>query len=162
MSTYTENPEFKRSADGGLPLCRVYTEGAATQTFNAGELATLSSGLLVDYTANSLVLGIHTKAATGTAGTEHTIQLIRPGDEIEISVTNNGTDAAVTVANLGIGYGTYVAGSTTSRKTYLDINSSTNIFTITKIISAGTASTVPARVIVTLSPAYAQYGGAGV
>jgi hypothetical protein len=161
--SYINNVEFKRSHDGGAQLMRKYSEASGTTVGNAGELCTISSGKIPTYTDAALVLGILETAMTDVEDTELTVSVIVPGDEVEISVYNSTAPAAVTVANLGIGYGTKVIGATTSRKTVIDVADTTNnVFVIHKIVSAGVASTTPARVIATLNPAFAIYGGAGI
>lgn len=94
-----------------------------TESWEAHELVYVASGAVEPCATNpALILGLVTAAASGTTGAACTVEIIEPGDEIAIDVTNNGTDALVSTLTAMTGYPLYTA----SNEWYIDSNGSTD------------------------------------
>lgn len=96
---------------------------ADSVTWKKGQIGYLTSGTVTPIssatggtTAPYFMFAEDQTASTSSSDVK-VIQLL-PGCELEVYVTNNGTAAAIGVANRGTAYGLYTA----SNVTYLDVN----------------------------------------
>jgi hypothetical protein len=104
----------------------VKIRAADSVTWKKGELAYLTSGTVAPLsttTGGALVYGIFAEEQTAsTSSTDALVYQLVDGCRLEIYVTNNGTDAAIGVANRGTSYAAY----TKSNVSYLDVNVTSN------------------------------------
>jgi len=149
--SYYSNPRFSTPANQGGPLIRSFLE-ADSQTFKAGQLVYLNSnGKYITAAASNAttVLGIAKKDATNVS-TGHIyipVEIIRPGDEIEIDVLLTATDADAAETQLLQNF----ALDVTSNQCKLDLDDTGNdLMTLQKIVSTTT-------VIVTFLASTLQY-----
>ena len=107
----------------GLPLRYMLAEDS--KTWKKGELGYITSGTVspVATTTGSgePCLVFAEDQTTSTSSTSVWVRLLQPETRLEIYVTNNGTDAAVGVANLNVAYEVYGL----SNVTYLDVGATT-------------------------------------
>ena len=116
------NPRVRYAQDG--TLSKIEIECAGSNTWKAGEFGHFESGK-----GDPCVTGeipafqyLEDQATATTAGDRGWVVLLEEGTEVEIFVTNNGTDAAETAAEIGAYYDLFVA----SNIHYLDSNASTD------------------------------------
>lgn len=110
------NPKIHRKASGTDHVRMVYRPEASGQSYKKGQFVYEVAGALTECATDCLILlGIAQQDATGTAGSSsgllQAVELVYPGDVLEIQTT-----AAVTQAMAGITY----ALTTTSNVNYID------------------------------------------
>lgn len=118
MATLTQrNIEYIGNRYGKAPLERVYPE-ASSQSFAAGALVYLASGKVTACADDAVtILGIAKTAASGTANTDISVQIIDIDDEFAATVYNATAASAITaVASVGLKYPIQLDSS----KYYLD------------------------------------------
>lgn len=108
-----------------ISLDRQYLLAEDSKTWKKGELCYLTSGTVTPVsgsTGGSTVYGIFAEdQATSTSTSSVWVYPLVVGMRLQMAVTNNGSDAAVSTANIGIGYDAYTA----SNISYLDVNGTT-------------------------------------
>ena len=154
---FSSNPRIGMTGSGHAPRILWGRHEADSQSFKKGQLGYLASGYLTaDASDTAQILGIAMFDATNVTSGHVTgdVIVLRPGDEIKIRVTNGGTDTRITAANLGIGYGLYVA----SNVCYLDLaDTSNDRFQITKMLYESDGSTVSYWAVATIPATVLQY-----
>lgn len=105
----------------GSPLRKI--RAADSVTWKKGEIGYLTSGTLTPISSatggtTAPYYQFAEDQATSTSSTDVWARLLEVGTRMEVYVSNNGTDAAIGVANLGTKYGLY----TTSNVCRLDVN----------------------------------------
>ena len=146
------NPKVRYTPSGALPM--VQLKAAASQTWKQGEFGYLSSGQVTPAVTGAIPYCIFAEAqATSTSANDLVwVYLLEVGTELEIFVTNNGTDALETALTVGGLYDLYVA----SNKHYIDVNASTDdTFLVLKLASEyeeamHDATDTPGKVLVRL------------
>lgn len=90
----------------------IYPE-AASQSFLAGELVYLASGKVTACVSDAdTILGLALTPATGTTDEDILVEAFLSGVEIEMNITNAGSDVALAITHLGTaGYDIYVASN---------------------------------------------------
>jgi hypothetical protein len=116
------NPKVRWTPSGALP--KVQLKAPVSQTWKAGEFGVLSSGEIIPAVTGSIPYCIfaETQSTATTASELVWVYLLEVGTQLEIFVTNNGTDAVETDLTIGGLYDLYVA----SNKHYIDVNASTD------------------------------------
>jgi hypothetical protein len=129
----------------GLPLVkRLATD---SKTWKKGELCYITSGAVLPLsttTGGALVYGIFAEdQATSTSSTNVWVRLLTTGTRLLMSVTNNGTDAAVSAVAIGTEYAAY----NVSNICYLDSNVTTNgqFKVVAKLDATDVSDTMPER-----------------
>jgi len=105
-------PKIVRKASGVAEYITV-PETTTGETFVAGELVYLSGGRAIRVASNGqVVMGIAQEAASGTATTTPTvtIEVIRPGDEVEITCSTT-----VAYTDVGVGYPLVIVDATSCK-----------------------------------------------
>lgn len=148
------NPKVQPSGSGKALYVRSYPE-AASQTFKAGELVTLSSGAVAAAAATGSVLGIALKDASGTAGTSIPVHVITPEDLVRIRVYNGTSIVSSDNATLGASYGF----STVSNSSVLDTSDITNAVFVVEDQEQDSGGAYTNWAYVRLSSAKAVIGG---
>lgn len=140
------NPKvISTPSPSGLP--RVKMLATDSKTWKKGELCIIANGAgTVEPLdgADSKIYGIFAEdQATSTSSTTVEVYRLITGTILEMYVTNNGTAAAIGVANLGVGYDAYEA----SNVCYLDVNGTTGAqFKVQKLCdSTDATSPIPER-----------------
>lgn len=127
------------------------TVEAAGQTYTADQLVLVgaSGAITVTSTGSTVgILGTAATAATGVTGAAATINIVEPGDILEMSLVNNSTTlVTAALSDLYKKYGLYVSGGSC----YLDKNTATFGQVVGFVYDSNGAFT--SRVLVTVLPA---------
>jgi len=154
MAALLSNPRFAHAANQGGPLMRSFKE-ASSQTFKSGQLVYLDSSgtaLTAMADAENVCLGI-AKADAINVTTGHSyipVEIIRPGDELEIDVYLGGADDDAAETQLLQNFALDVH----SNECKIDLNTTNDdLFTLQAIVPETDGETV----IVTVLPSCLQY-----